>query len=133
MRRAVALSPLDTILVDGEHDQFEVCLFSLFLLSSIRVSLTYSFDRTRITLTLTPDESSLEPLLSFAARYVSHPRYAALIVTVAHKVLDLYASVLGQSDSIDELFLKLHRQVKAHCPSFLFFVLVLALFLCALI
>lgn len=26
-------------------------------------------------------------------------------------MLDLYASVLGQSDSIDELFLKLHRQV----------------------
>jgi hypothetical protein len=57
------------------------------------------------------DESTLEPLLSFAARYVSHPRYASLIVAVTHKVLDLYSSVLGQSDSIDELFLKLHRQV----------------------
>ena len=58
------------------------------------------------------DESTLEPLLAFAARYVSHPRYARLIVVVTHKILDLYASVLGHSDSIDELFLKLHRQVR---------------------
>jgi UTP15 C terminal len=63
------------------------------------------------------DESTLEPLLSFAARYVSHPRYASLIVAVTHKVLDLYASVLGQSDSIDELFLKLHRQVSQEKPA----------------
>jgi U3 small nucleolar RNA-associated protein 15 len=59
------------------------------------------------------DEATLEPLLSFAARYVSHPRYARLIVLVAHKVLDLYGGVLGHSDAIDELFLKLHKQVKA--------------------
>ena len=63
---------------------------------------------------LLTDESTLEPLLSFAARYVSHPRYARLIVAVAHKVLDLYACVLGHSDSIDELFLKLHRQVRVY-------------------
>lgn len=70
--------------------------------------------RSGLTIALTGrDESTLEPLLSFAARYVSHPRYARLIVVVAHKVLDLYACVLGHSDSIDELFLKLHRQVKS--------------------
>ena len=51
--------------------------------------------------------------LSFLARYVSHPRYARLIIQVAHRVVDLYAEVLGRSDSIDELFVKLHRQVKA--------------------
>lgn len=59
----------------------------------------------------TVDEITLEPLLSFAARYVSHPRYARLIALVAQKILDLYSSVLGQSDSTDELFLRLHRQV----------------------
>lgn len=32
---------------------------------------------------------------------------------MAHRVVDLYAGVLGRSDSIDELFLKLQRQVKA--------------------
>jgi U3 small nucleolar RNA-associated protein 15 len=59
------------------------------------------------------DEATLEPILSFAARYVSHPRYARLIIMVAHKVLDLYAGVLGHSDAIDELFLKLHKHVKS--------------------
>ena len=44
---------------------------------------------------------------------MSHPSYARLIVLVAHKVLDLYGGVLGHSDAIDELFLKLHKQVKA--------------------
>ncbi len=59
------------------------------------------------------DEGSLEPLISFAARYVNHPKYSKLIVQVAHKILDLYAGVLGHSDAIDELFLKLQRQVRS--------------------
>lgn len=57
------------------------------------------------------DESSLEPLLSFCARYVSNPRYARLVVQVVHGILDLYASELGHSDSIDELFLKMRKSV----------------------
>ena len=32
---------------------------------------------------------------------------------MAHTLLDMYGSTLGHSDAIDELFLKLHRQVKA--------------------
>ena len=59
------------------------------------------------------DERTLEPLLSFAARYVAHPRYASLVLAVTHRLMDLYAGVLGHSDSIDDLFLKLYRQVKA--------------------
>mmetsp|Transcript_26676 Transcript_26676/g.39635 ORF Transcript_26676/g.39635 Transcript_26676/m.39635 type:complete len:514 (+) Transcript_26676:122-1663(+) len=59
------------------------------------------------------DEASLEPLLAFCARYVSHPRYTRLIVQVAHRILDLYGAVLGHSDAIDELFHKLRQQVKA--------------------
>lgn len=58
------------------------------------------------------DETTLEPIVSFSARYVSHPKYARLIVQVVHKILDMYAGVLGQSDAIDELFAKLHRQVR---------------------
>ena len=59
------------------------------------------------------DERTLEPLLSFATRYVAHPRYATLVLAVVHRLVDLYAGVLGHTDSIDELFLKMHRQVKA--------------------
>jgi U3 small nucleolar RNA-associated protein 15 len=59
------------------------------------------------------DDVTLEPILAFCARYVSHPRYTRLVVQVSHRILDLYASVLGRSDSIDELFHKLRQQVKA--------------------
>ena len=52
------------------------------------------------------DDTTLEPLLSFAARYVSHPRYTKLLVVVAHKLIDLFGV-------IKKLFLKLHKQVKA--------------------
>ena len=58
------------------------------------------------------NESSLEPLLSFATKYISNPRYAKLTMLVIHNVLDLYGNILGHSDSIDELFVKLRRQIK---------------------
>ena len=59
------------------------------------------------------DDVSLEPLLSFATRYINHPRYTSIIAQMAHRVLDLYGGVLGQSDAIDELFLRLHKQVQS--------------------
>ena len=58
------------------------------------------------------NESSLEPLLSFAAKYISNPRYSKLTMQIIHHVLDLYGNILGHSDSIDELFVKLRRQIK---------------------
>ena len=70
--------------------------------------------RSGLTIALSDrDETTLEPLLAFTARYVSHPRYAKLILQVVHRMIDLYADVLGKSDAIDELFLKLQKQVKA--------------------
>lgn len=69
--------------------------------------------RSGLTIALTGrDENSLEPILSFAAKYISNPRYSKLIVQVTHKLLDMYSSVIGHSDAIDELFLKLAKQVK---------------------
>lgn len=57
------------------------------------------------------DETTLEQLLSFIARYITMPRYMELLIQVSHRLLDLYQSILGQSNAIDELFLKLQRQV----------------------
>lgn len=54
----------------------------------------------------------LEPLLSFAARHISDPKYARVIVQVVHGVLDLYAGSLGHSEAVDDLFCKLQRQIK---------------------
>lgn len=59
------------------------------------------------------DETSLEPLLSFAAKFISNPRFCHLIIKVSHTILDLYASVLGHSDAIDELFSKLQKHVRS--------------------
>jgi U3 small nucleolar RNA-associated protein 15 len=58
------------------------------------------------------DEESLEPILSFTARYISRPRFAALLIGVADKLIDIYGDVAGQSEMIDELFEKLKKQVK---------------------
>lgn len=61
------------------------------------------------------DEASVEPILSFCARFVNHPKYSRVVVQVVHKLLDIYAGTLGgHSDgAMDELFCKLHRQVAA--------------------
>ena len=62
------------------------------------------------------DEASVEPILSFCARFVNHPKYCRVVVQVVHKLLDIYAGSLGgHSDGavMDDLFCKLHRQVAA--------------------
>ena len=60
----------------------------------------------------TDSADRLEPLLSFAARHISDPKYARVIVQVVHGVLDLYAGSLGHSEAVDDLFCKLQRQIK---------------------
>ncbi|CAM9338802.1 unnamed protein product, partial [Heterosigma akashiwo] len=51
-------------------------------------------------------EEALEPVLAFLNRYVAQPKYTPLLVEVCQKVLDVYGGVLGESEAIDELFLK---------------------------
>jgi UTP15 C terminal len=57
------------------------------------------------------DEASLEPLLAFLARHIANPKYASLLIDVAHAVADTYSSVLGDSEGINELFKRLNKQV----------------------
>jgi len=57
------------------------------------------------------DEESLEPVLAFTARYIARPRFAALLIGVADKLIDIYGDVAGQSETIDELFVKLRNHV----------------------
>ncbi len=61
------------------------------------------------------DEESLEPLLAFTASFISNPKYTPLLIGVANQLCDIYANVLGQSDSIDEYFEKLHVRVRNEC------------------
>ncbi|KAG1655036.1 hypothetical protein FOA52_008787 [Chlamydomonas sp. UWO 241] len=47
------------------------------------------------------DAATLLPLLRFLGRRIIEPRYGRLLANVAHRVLDLYASVVGTSASVD--------------------------------
>ncbi len=53
------------------------------------------------------DESSLERVLALLVRHITNPRYAVTLTSVALLVADIYASVLGESEVVDELFGKL--------------------------
>lgn len=59
------------------------------------------------------NDRSLQPILAFVAKHISNPRYSALLIDVAHTLLDLYAPGLGQSPVIDEMFLGLSRRLEA--------------------
>jgi U3 small nucleolar RNA-associated protein 15 len=61
------------------------------------------------------DEEMLEPILSFTIRYVTKPHFTGLLVGIAHKLIDVYGDVAGQSETIDELFAKLKSQVANEC------------------
>eukprot|EP00934_Nitzschia_sp_Nitz4_P003641 Nitzschia sp. Nitz4//scaffold48_size128905//84090//85880//NITZ4_003609-RA/size128905-processed-gene-0.92-mRNA-1//1//CDS//3329553009//3631//frame0 len=63
------------------------------------------------------DEELLEPILSFTIRYINRPHFTGLLVGVAHKLIDIYGDVAGQSEIIDELFAKLKNQVAVECKT----------------
>lgn len=61
------------------------------------------------------DETTLEPLLVFLVNYCTAPQYTAFLTTVCTAVINMYASTLGRSVRVDELFFKLqtrlHREI----------------------
>lgn len=62
------------------------------------------------------DETTLEPLLVFLVNFCTVPQYCKLLSTVSLAVIDMYASSLGRSVRVDELFFKLqtrlHREIE---------------------
>lgn len=50
------------------------------------------------------DDITLEPLLRFLLRHVTNPQYTNLVCDTLNMIIDTYASVLGQSPIIDDLF-----------------------------
>jgi len=55
---------------------------------------------------------SLEPLLSYLIKFVANPRYSNLLIDVCGSVTSMYAKDLGQSVLLDDLFLKLQKQLQ---------------------
>lgn len=50
------------------------------------------------------DDVMLEPLLRFLLRHATNPQYTSLVCDTLTMVIETYASVLGQSPIIDDLF-----------------------------
>jgi hypothetical protein len=50
--------------------------------------------------------------VNFLLYNITNPRYSSLSITTTHKVLDIYSAVIGQSDVIDELLLKLQAKLE---------------------
>mmetsp|Transcript_10203 Transcript_10203/g.15014 ORF Transcript_10203/g.15014 Transcript_10203/m.15014 type:complete len:84 (+) Transcript_10203:127-378(+) len=50
-------------------------------------------------------------------RYIVKPRYTSLLVGVANLLCDIYRPIMGQSETIDELFEKLRRSVALECKA----------------
>lgn len=68
------------------------------------------------------DDITLEPLLRFLLRHVANPQYTPLVCDALLVVVDTYASVLGQSPIIDDLFgriwSKLGEELRLHTQLF---------------
>eukprot|EP00041_Stephanoeca_diplocostata_P010066 m.159431 g.159431 ORF g.159431 m.159431 type:complete len:510 (+) comp18006_c0_seq1:244-1773(+) len=59
------------------------------------------------------DEQSLKPLLQFVTKHITNPRFSSLLIDVCAVILDLYGSIMGQSQEVDECFVKLQRKLQA--------------------
>jgi len=57
------------------------------------------------------DDVLLEPILRLLLKHVNDPRFGEMVCDVSGVVIELYASVLGQSPLIDTLFLRLRKKV----------------------
>jgi len=63
------------------------------------------------------DEETLEPILAFITMFIARPQYSSVLIGVAHLLCDIYSSILGQSDVIDEYFTRLQTYVQQECTS----------------
>ena len=61
------------------------------------------------------DEERLEPVVAFAIRNISKPHFTSQIIGLSNKLIDIYQSVAGESEVVDELFRKLKVQIKNEC------------------
>jgi U3 small nucleolar RNA-associated protein 15 len=57
------------------------------------------------------DDVMLEPVLALLVRHISDPRFGEMACDATGIVIDMYASILGQSPLIDRLFEQLRKKV----------------------
>jgi U3 small nucleolar RNA-associated protein 15 len=59
------------------------------------------------------DELTLQPILDWTHKHISHPNFTPLCVDAAMHILHLYARHLGRSESLERQVRKLHLRVRA--------------------
>ncbi|KAI8910287.1 WD40-repeat-containing domain protein [Gorgonomyces haynaldii] len=57
------------------------------------------------------DEKTLVPILQFVLKYISHPRYASMLIDFMAIILDIYAHILNHSIESHELINKIKMKV----------------------
>ena len=57
------------------------------------------------------DEESLTPVLQFISKNVTNPAFSELLVSITGSLLDIYAPILGRSDTIDTLFTNIRHSI----------------------
>lgn len=61
------------------------------------------------------DENTIQPILLFIIHYIINPLYTPLLVYCSQIILDLYAPILGQGSSIDDLIINLKKKILHEC------------------
>ena len=55
---------------------------------------------------------TVEQMLRLVARYISNPRYTAMLVVISNLLLDLYASVVEHNAAIDSFLSQLRSKIE---------------------
>ena len=57
------------------------------------------------------DEDALVPILTFLCKYITDANYTPLLSEISMTVLDLYAVIIGRSEHVDDLLVKLRWRI----------------------
>jgi len=98
---------LDAALATGQAQVVASVLQELYVRDGVRLALSGR------------DEDALLPVLNFLCKHITDSTYTALLTDTSMTVLDLYTVIIGRSELVDELLVKLrwrvHEQVSCVC------------------
>ena len=57
------------------------------------------------------DEDALVPILTFLCKHITDANYTPLLSEISMTVLDLYAVIIGRSEHVDDLLVKLRWRI----------------------
>lgn len=90
---------LDAALSTGQAQVVASVLQELYVRDGIRLALSGR------------DEDALVPILKFLCKHITDANYTPLLTDTSMAVLDLYTVIIGRSEMVDELLVKLRWRV----------------------